>query len=282
MDDTARSVDERSEAIRSEIEQTRDEMAETIDAIQDKLRPSTFVANAKERVKSAATERVRAMADTAEEAASTVMNRTRDGAGGVMEFIRANPYPVTFIGIGTAWLLMSRSGNSGSRRSFASGTYGRDYERFGSSYSGAEYGRQGYSGTQYQNTQYGDTQYGNTAYGDRQAGEISARAREYAGETAEAIRRTGRQAQNQFQRMLYENPLLVGAGALMLGAAFGLAVPETEKENELMGDMRDSMIERAQDLAGQAASKVQETANQVADAAANVAQSVSGEPKPQS
>jgi len=211
------------------------------------------------------------MADTAEEAASNVMNYTREGAGGVMEFIRANPYPMTFIGIGAAWLLMSRSGSSRSSRSFASDRYRSNYDEFGSSYSGSQYARTGYSGTQ--------SAYAGAQYGNNQGGDLTERAREYAGDTAQAIRRTGRRAQNQFQRMMYENPLLVGAGALMLGAAFGLAVPETDKENELMGDMRDSVIERAQDLAGQAATKVQETANQVADAAANVAQSVTGEPK---
>src|SRR4029078_6082107 len=64
------------------------------------------------------------------------------------------------------------------------------------------------------------------------AGEIASRTKEYASETAESMRRVARRRQNQLQRMVQENPLLVGAGALMLGAAFGLAIPETETENE--------------------------------------------------
>jgi hypothetical protein len=85
-------------------------------------------------------------------------------------------------------------------------------------------------------------------------------------------------SENGLQRILYDTPLLVGAGALMLGTAFGLAVPETERENDLMGEWRDSVAERAQQVASDAATKVQDTADQVADAAARVAQSLSGEP----
>jgi len=286
MDDTTRSVEQQSDAIRSEIEQTREEMAETIEAIQDKLRPSTIVANATERVKTATTERVRAMADTAGDAAQNVMNRTREGAGGFVDLIRDNPYPTALIGVGAAWLIMN--GRSSGRRS-SSYSWSRDGERsYGSDY-GRSYGdfQSSYGGSQ--SSSYGGSQ---SAYGGSQSSygggsteaggtmdELKSQARQYAGQTTDTIRRTSRRAQNQLQRMLQDNPLLVGAGALMLGAAFGLAVPETERENELMGEMRDSVVERAQQMAGDAASKVQETAKQVADTAGNVAQSVSSEPR---
>jgi ElaB/YqjD/DUF883 family membrane-anchored ribosome-binding protein len=98
---------------------------------------------------------------------------------------------------------------------------------------------------------------------------IASRARNYADDTADAVRQTGRRAQNQLQRMLQENPLLVGAGALVLGAAVGLAVPETERENEWMGEARDTVVNRAQDAARNAASQVQNAVGgAVVDAAA--------------
>ena len=49
----------RTREIRDEIEETRGEMTETIDAIQERLRPRNIVASATERMKSATTERVR-------------------------------------------------------------------------------------------------------------------------------------------------------------------------------------------------------------------------------
>ena len=99
------------------------------------------------------------------------------------------------------------------------------------------------------------------------ASHVAARTREYASETADSMRRMARRRQNQLQRMVQENPLLVGAGALMLGAAFGLAVPETDAENELMGPTRDNMVDRARDMARDAATEVQEAASTVTEAA---------------
>jgi hypothetical protein len=68
--------------------------------------------------------------------------------------------------------------------------------------------------------------------------------------------------------MTRENPLAVGAGALLLGALAGLAIPETERENELLGETRDSMVDKAQEVARTATTRVQDAAGDlVADAA---------------
>lgn len=58
---------------------------------------------------------------------------------------------------------------------------------------------------------------------------------------------TARKAQNQMQRMLRENPLMIGAAAIVVGAAVGMALPETERENHLMGEARDSAVEGVQE-----------------------------------
>jgi len=263
----------RTEQIRHDIEHTREEMAETIDAIQEKLRPSNIVANATESVKEAATERIRAMTDTASDAAQTMMNRTRDGAGGFMETIKDNPYPAALIGIGLAWLMMSPSRSRHQYSYGDDGEWRRRYEggarRYDRQYEG-QYGRQsGYqSGDQSSEQGYGQ-KIAESAEG------LASRAKDYAGETSRAIRSTGRFAQNRFQRMMTQNPLLVGAGALLVGAAFGLAVPETDMENEWMGEARDSVIDRAQEMVGDTAQKLQQTASNVADAAGGVADTMS-------
>jgi hypothetical protein len=85
---------------------------------------------------------------------------------------------------------------------------------------------------------------------------------------------TGRRAQSQLQRMLVENPLLVGAGALALGAAFGMALPETEREQEMMGQARDAVVDRAQQFVGDAADRVQARASGIADDARQAAESM--------
>jgi len=271
--ETDAATDRRTEEIRSEIEHTREEMAETIDAIQEKLRPRNIVANATERVKTATTERVRAMADMAGDTAQTVVSRTRESAGGLMDTIRENPIPAAMIGVGAAWLFSSAAGSSNRSRGSNGYSYGDSY--------GDEYGA-GRSLRRTRGYAYG-SEASRTSGWREQASEstedLTARAKEYVGETTDTLRRTSRRAQNQFQRMMTENPLLVGAGALMLGAAFGLAVPETDRENELMGETRDTLVDRAQQMAGDAASKLQETASNVADTAGKVADTMTSKPQ---
>ena len=99
-------ADRRTREIRAEIEQTREDMSETIDAIQEKLRPGNIMSDAKERVKNATTERVRNMVGSASETAQDAMEQTRHYAGDVVEGARNNAIPVAMIGVGLAWLLV--------------------------------------------------------------------------------------------------------------------------------------------------------------------------------
>lgn len=247
MDDRTKGVteeavtDHRTREIRAEIEQTREDMSETIDAIQEKLRPGNVVAEATERVKDATTEKVRHMANRASDAAD-----------------RQTLLPAALIGIGTAWLLMNRS-------------KGDDpYLRYDS----------GSSGWRNRNREYAadDTYRAVGTYGsdsrDTDVSGLASRATERAGEMGEqaraAVRQTSRRAQNQLQRAINDNPLAVGAAAVVLGAAVGLALPETERENEWMGEARDTVVNKAQDLARGAADRAKDAASEA------VASSITG------
>jgi Protein of unknown function (DUF3618) len=313
-------VDERTREIREEIAETRGEMSETIDAIQEKLKPRNIVADAADRVKSATTERVRDMADTASQTAQQAMDYTRERASGIVGTTRQNPLPLALIGVGAAWLLTNRSSHRGRYQDV------RQYDRYGYernrtreegpwgderdggvmarlrqnpvpaalagvgltwlAFSGRDRGQRSWDSGR--DRDYGDRwrdpasgpwkgrsgtgEAGSTAQelGDA-ASDMASRTREYASDTAESMRRMARRRQNQLERMVQENPLLVGAAALMLGAAFGMAVPETETENELMGDARDSMVGRAREMARDAATQVQQAAGSVAESAKNLA-----------
>ena len=248
-------VDQRTQQIRHEIDQTRADMSETIDAIQDKLKPANMVATATDTVKSAATQRVRDMAEMANDTAQQAMHYTRQRASQAMGSARHNAIPLAMIGIGAAWLLTNRSRNSSATGGrYETGRYGSEtYGNYGSGISPMR------------------TYDSNREYGRQYSSEpgVAERTGEYASETADSVRRMARNRQNQLLRTIDENPLLVGAGALMLGAAFGLAVPETDAENEWMGEARDTVVNRARDMARDAAEQVQNTATSVADAAKN-------------
>jgi hypothetical protein len=338
--------------IRRDIEQTREEISETIDAIQNKLRPANLVSSATDTIKHATTERVRQMTHSAGNAASSMMYGGENRSGGIVGTIRDNPMPAALIGIGAAWLFMSRrSGGSGAEYGGGSQRYGRGmsdrewpprrsaYEldaddlenrgrEFGSNYSRGTYSRsRGDYGGQEDRTSGildrvmsnpvpaalagiglgwlafaendGDDDRGyrdNDRYGAAagEAGEsamsrvsetvsdaassvsdtaeqMTARAQDYAQDATARARRTGRRAQNELQRMTEENPLAVGAGALLLGALVGLSIPETERENEMLGETRDSMVDKAQQMARDATSRAQDAAaDLVTDAASRI------------
>ena len=67
--------------------------------------------------------------------------------------------------------------------------------------------------------------------------------------------------------MLQENPLAVGALAIGAGAAVGLAIPQTVKEHEVMGEARDTLVVRAQEKAQDAQQRAQRVAEEAQSAA---------------
>ena len=255
-------TDRRTRQIQAEIQHTREEMAETVEALQERLRPSNVIAGATERVKEATTAKVKSMAETASDTAQGMMRETRHRAYDVVEGARQNPIPALMIGAGVAWLLMDRSKNREGDR----------YRTRGSSGYTAAYGSGDYYRSETE-ADYSDIDYragsDRSSYGTNSADSIANRARSTANEGYESARRTTYRAKNQLQRVLHDNPLLVGAAAVVVGAAVGAALPETESENQWMGETRDSVMNRAQDVARNAASTVQEVAkdaaNQVAD-----------------
>ena len=248
MDDTTRRVggadetDLRAEELRAEIAQTRSDMSETIEAIQERLTPSHLVAQAGETVRNATTEKVKQMANTAGYAADQVMESS------FARTVKSNPIPAAMIGIGAAWLLMKgRSESSTPRR--------RDY-RYRTQNSYSPYGMEGAVGTT-----------GAGEYDSRTTG--AAGAPEFGG----AMERYGRDFNGGYsqpvsvERIVRDNPLVVGAAAALVGVAIGLSVPASDTENRLMGEARDTVVDRARGLATEAAEKVQDAAGQAVDAA---------------
>lgn len=225
MDDTTgrvgarRDTDEseiRTQEIREEIAQTRIDMSETIEAIEERLRPSNLVAQAGETVRNAATERVKDMANTAARVADRVMETS------FAQTVRANPVPVAMIGIGTAWLLMKgRSDESRWRTREYTGSRAADACDSGTT----DWGREA-TASVVGTTGYAD--YGSAPGGDA-APEFGGDLRPYDRDT----RRTG-----NVERVLRDNPLLLGAAAALVGVAIGMCLPASETENRLMGESR--------------------------------------------
>ncbi|MEX1158144.1 MAG: DUF3618 domain-containing protein, partial [Thermomicrobiales bacterium] len=112
-------------------------------------------------------------------------------------------------------------------------------------------------------------------FGSQAAGQVS----HYGSVAREQVGQLPHQAQNQFQNLrgtyeqkMQDAPLMMGVVAMSLGLAVGMLLPETQKENQVFGEKRDELMDRAQDMAGQAVERVQEAAQDAAHAAQETVQ----------
>jgi gas vesicle protein len=248
----------RTKELRADIEQTREELSETVNAIQERLRPANVMANAKETVKNAALDRARDVAESEP-----------------VQYVRSNPLPVAMIGIGLAGVAILAFGDRGRHRDgWRRPRMGGDW-RTTSRFDRAD-GTTGYYEPFDRDETYRGTMnaagYGEAeeSFGRRWGYEPSFRENDWSGRSRQILRRQ----QRQIRRTWDENPLIVGAASLVLGTVVGLAIPATERENQLMGDARDSMVESVQDKVREKVDEVQEvaakTVDTVKDAAANL------------
>ena len=225
----------RTREIRAEIEQTREDLSETVNAIQDRLQPSTLASNAVDSVKDAARERFRDIADTE-----------------TVQYVRANPMPTAMIGIGLAglaWLAFGRETQD---------TRSRDWD-----------GRRDWrvrSGYEFERDR--------ELPGDQMAYEPArprGAMREESRDLVQRTRQTARRAQSTLRRTWDENPFLIGAAAAVFGALVAASVPATESENRVMGQTRDNLVEGVQQVVKD---KVQAVENAATNAVSQVQQAV--------
>lgn len=260
--------DSETERIKAEIEDTRAEMGQTINEIQERLSPEHIMGQVKETVREATIGKVEKVMDRVGETISNVTEPAMDAMGragetlkttgsSITNTIRENPIPCALIGLGLGMYVVRRW-RGGNDRASRSRAYQPEFE------AGMAMPRSRGKGRQY----YGSS--GEYAGASRQYG--SARntlmnmkdtAGEWAHGTAESVSHLGHQAKEQafragrgFQHLVEENPLAVGAAAVAVGAVVGLALPATRIEHEYMGEASEKLVDRAQQVARDAMDKV--------------------------
>lgn len=317
------------EVIRANIEQTRAEMSETVNALQERLSPTAIKEQAQEQfqeVKEQVKEQVQEQFQHAKEAvreatigrvenmvsnASDTFNETRTT---MMDTVRQNPIPAALVGIGLGWLFMNRSstqpvrysGRGSARGGRTTQVYAQGQRDYRVNYNtGYNPNNQPY----YADAMYDDQRGYQVGRGQQSQGGMVSSARETASNVAGTVSNTAsnvassvsdtasnvassvsdtasnvvdqaqetvsyltdqaqyqaQRVEDRFQQALTNNPLAVGAITLALGTAVGLALPQTQRENQLMGEARDTLVDRAQDVASETFEKVQRVASEVTD-----------------
>jgi ElaB/YqjD/DUF883 family membrane-anchored ribosome-binding protein len=191
---------------------------------------------------------------------------------GLVGTIRANPLPAALTGIGLGWMIMNARKQSSKQGRYRAGVYTYDYpppyDEQGSSVPspgqavGRARDRAGETATQVQ-----DKAGQVASQAQDKAGQVAGQAQDRVSRLGDQARYQARRASGGFQRMLRENPLAVGALGVGVGAAVGLAIPETAKEHEVMGEARDTLVEKAQEKAQDAQQRVQRVAEEAQGAA---------------
>ena len=108
-----------------------------------------------------------------------------------------------------------------------------------------------------------------------QAGQVVSQAGQVVGQVPYQMRERAGQMQQQaqgFWQMLETNPVAVGALGTVLGGVAGLLIPETEKENQLMGEARDRVVGSVQEMAGETVAKAQIVAEEAGRSAMEASQ----------
>jgi hypothetical protein len=304
----------RPEDIEVEIAETRSDLAETLEALEDRLAPRQLIEKG--------------------------FDMMRDGVNGNMgrigQVLKENPIPLALIGAGLGWLMLSRTGATqqiGSAASDAAGAVGdrvrgligrgegqyahawtkrEDAARRsavdmhgGSAQGGGEssagmasraYGaaRETYGSV----AETGGRAYGAVAGAAERVGDYGRQALDTAGDYADYAGRQVGQARDRFGQLMEDYPLAVGALGFLAGAVVAASLPATRWEDEYLGETRDDlwreaqsagqeMVEKAKDVASTAASAatdaardaVKETADAVKEEAERQGLAVGGEKK---
>jgi hypothetical protein len=104
----------------------------------------------------------------------------------------------------------------------------------------------------------------------RLVGDVQERAGEFVDQAGNVVSQAQFEAMRTRYRvegMMRSNPLAAGAVALAAGVVVGMALPETEPEHRLMGEARDTLMERAGEVAKDAVGQVSQAVTSAADAA---------------
>ena len=277
-----------SEAIRSDIDRTRANMDETFAALDAKLTPTQLLL----------------------EGWNLFRGGSTAGASKLWRVAKEHPMPAAVIGLGLGWLLVESSRNEEERRGFR-GDYGYGRSTYGGSYgytgstgyaTGGYAGTSGYTGAGYD---YDEESGGRLSAVKEKVKDVAESAKDAvseaghkvgdkvgdaAGWTKEHALDLGHRTKDQayalrgkaktqvrrarvgFWQTMEENPLMVGAATLALGVIAGLAIPSTRKEDELMGETRDRLVDEVKEAGQQVMEKGKHVAEAVVDKVKDEAQ----------
>ena len=270
-----------ADAIRADIEQTRERLGETVEALGAHLNPSLLKQRVKDSVREATIGRAKTMARNARD-------KAEESGRGLLGTLRDNPIPAAMIAGGIGWLLFSKRRehrtdnvaewdyhNSLQASPGASTTtvYEEettiDYSRQLPDAPREEHGVGSKARAAGERVASGARHAGESVVeGARSAGETVASTARAAGEkvasgtsrVAHTVADRARAGGQRVEQTFEENPMVLGVVAAAVGLAVGMTLPATEKESQLMGGKRDELVDKAREAISETKEKVRHAA----------------------
>lgn len=255
MAQTEDFVNRTSEQIRGDIDRSRAEMDETFNALESKLTPGQILGEAWHLLKGGSSA----------------------GAGKLFRIAREHPMPAAVIGLGVGWLLVESSRHSEDhgdygygQTSYAGGTHADSEGRLAAVKSKV---KDAASSAKDAVSDAADRVGETAAHLKDQTLDLGHQAQEKAGRLRSKAKTQVRRARTGFWQTMEANPLMMGAATLALGVVAGLAIPSTRREDELLGETRDHLLEQAKEKGKEALDMGRQVAEKVAGTVKSEAES---------
>ncbi|MFW6062208.1 MAG: DUF3618 domain-containing protein [Planctomycetota bacterium] len=235
-----------SEQIRRDIEHTRGEMSGTVEALERKISPQRIW----------------------NELVETVRDEGRRST--VLQSISSHPMPVVLMAAGAAWMAVDsvhERKTSGHGAQAAGAEHGRleaepakrKASEVQSKLSGAaDTAREKAAGAKEAVSDAGEKASSAASGAAHAAQRASSEVRHGASQAAHRLQTTGshvadsathaaRRAKREVWSSFQEHPLAVGAAVAAAGVALGMLLPSSRREDELMGEARDDVLDTAKE-----------------------------------
>jgi Protein of unknown function (DUF3618). len=279
------SEENETEIIAADIRTTQERLGDTVEEIGERFNPTRLKEELKHDIRDATIGKVETMAQQTVEMMS-------DAQHTIVQSIRENPVPVVLVGLGLGWMILNATSRN-KQRGASQSQYGDGQRRGSESLYDDQQRRRWSTAYDDQDRDYDQDyfQQGSGAIDHARSkasdvvDSVKQKTSELAEQTQHAASRVGERAQDVASRVadetriqtrrveqaFHDSPLVIGAAALALGLAAGLAIPATEKEAELVGDTRDHLVDKVRDVAEETKSKVEQVAERVIDQAETTA-----------
>lgn len=233
--DTRDDADKDPETLEREINQTRSQMSQTLDALERKLSPGQLI----------------------DQCLNIFGKNGAELAQNFATTVKQNPVPLALTAIGIMWMMVSPG------RSEPVRIYDDRYDDT----SDRDAGYTSHAMDKLKGTAETIKAKATAARGklmnskDTMIETVSDASSSAAGAAEDQVRR----ARQGFHTLLEEQPLIVGALGVAIGAAIGALLPATEQEDRLLGEVRDQTVSKVQEITSDTYDQVRKTVRQVSE-----------------